>query len=120
MKLKELNPARGIIAIAVGFVAGTVMLWSGLICVVTLVQQVLSGFFDLSQTSWSQAFNPAVWFGVESIGGTGGFLDALIGGPGAAGGTVSRYVTFMVFGILTAGCYLVVTFTWHWAKKDQE
>ncbi len=65
------HPGRGAAAIAVSIVVGPVMIWAALICVVTIIQQVLSGFFDFSQASWTQAFNPAVWFGIESIGGTG-------------------------------------------------
>ncbi len=110
------HPGRGAAAIAVSIVVGPVMIWAALICVVTIIQQVLSGFFDFSQASWTQAFNPAVWFGVESIGGTGGVLDALIGGPGAPGGTVSRYFTFMLFGFLAAACYAAITATWNWAR----
>jgi len=94
-----------------------VIIWAGLICVITIIQQVLSGFIDLYQASWTQAFNPAVWLGLESIGGTGGILDALIGGPGAPGGTVNRYVTFMLFGLLTAASYAAITATWNWARS---
>jgi len=107
---------KSVAAIAVSIVVGPVMIWAGLICVATIIQQVLSGFFDFSQASWTQAFNPAVWFGLESIGGTGGILDALIGGPGAPGGTVSRYVTFMLFGLLAAASYAAITMMWNWAK----
>jgi hypothetical protein len=107
---------RSVAAIAVSIVVGPGMIWAGLICVVTIIQQVLSGFFDFSQASWTQAFNPAVWLGLESIGGTGGILDALIGGPGAPGGTVSRYFTFMLFGLLTAASYAAITMMWNWAR----
>ena len=103
-------------AIAVSIVVGPVMIWAALICVITIIQQVLSGFIDFSQASWTQAFNPAVWLGLESIGGTGGILDALIGGPGAPGGTVNRYFTFMLFGLLTAASYAAITMMWNWAK----
>lgn len=105
-------------AIAVSIVAGPVMVWAALICVVTIIQQVISGFIDFSQASWTQAFNPAVWFGLESLGGTGGVFDALLGGPGAPGGTVSRYFTFMIFGLLTAACYVAITATWNWARNS--
>jgi len=109
---------RSVAAIAVSIVVGPVMIWAALICVITIIQQVLSGFIDFSQASWTQAFNPAVWLGLESIGGTGGILDALIGGPGAPGGTVSRYVTFMLFGLLTAASYAAITMMWNWARNN--
>jgi hypothetical protein len=111
---------KGALALAVTVVIGPILLWSALICVITIVQQILSGLFDLSQTSWTQVFNPAVWFGLESIGGTGGILDALIGGPGAPGGTVSRYFTFLVFGLLVAGCYAGITSMWAWARQHSD
>jgi len=110
------HPGRSVAAIAVSVVVGPVMIWAGLICVATIIQQVLSGFFDFSQASWTQAFNPAVWLGLESIGGTGGILDALIGGPGAPGGTVNRYFTFMLFGLLAAASYAAITMMWNWAR----
>lgn len=109
---------KGALALVTTVLIGPILLWSSLICVITIVQQILSGFIDLSQTSWTQVFNPAVWFGLESIGGTGGLLDALIGGPGAPGGTVSRYFTFMLFGLLTAGCYAAITAIWTWARRQ--
>jgi len=109
---------RSVAAIAVSIIVGPVMIWAAFICVITIIQQVLSGFFDFSQASWTQAFNPAVWFGLESIGGTGGILDALIGGPGAPGGTVNRYFTFMLFGLLTAASYAAITMMWNWARNN--
>jgi len=107
---------KSVAAIAVSVVVGPVLIWAAFICVITIIQQVLSGFFDFSQASWTQAFNPAVWLGIESIGGTGGILDALIGGPGAPGGTVNRYFTFMLFGLLTAASYAAITMMWNWAR----
>lgn len=95
------------------------MVWAGLIAAITLIQQVLAGFFDLSQASWSQFLNPLVWFGAESLGGTGGLLDALVGGAGAPGGTVNRYVTFMVFAALAALCYSGIKAAWSWARNNQ-
>lgn len=109
--------ARLTVATLISMVAGVVLIWAGLIAALSLVQQVLAGFFDLSQTRWTQAFNPWVWFGVESIGGTGGIFDALLGGPGAPGGTVSRYITFMLFAFIAAACYLAITTLWSWAKR---
>ena len=61
-----------------------------------------------------------MWVGAESIGGTGGIFDALVGGPGAPGGTVNRYVTFMIFAAITALCYSGIKAAWAWAKKSDE
>ncbi len=37
------HPGKGAAAIAVSIVVGPVMIWAALICVVTIIQQVLSG-----------------------------------------------------------------------------
>jgi hypothetical protein len=112
----QVNPGKYVIALMVTIVVGPVMLWAGLIAVLTIIEQILSGFFDLSQATWTQFLNPWVWVGTESLGGTGGIMDALVGGPGAPGGTVNRYFTFMIFGLITAGCYASVRFIWSWAR----
>lgn len=109
---------RGALAVGVSALLGPIMVWAGLIATLSIVQQFLAGFFDLSQASWSRLLNPLVWFGAESIGGTGGLLDALIGGPGAPGGTVSRYITFMIFAALCALCYAGIRATWAWARSS--
>ena len=107
-------------AVAVSIVAGPVMVWAGLICLLTITQQVISGFLDVSQGSWTQVFNPAFWLGWQSFGGTGGVLDALVGGPGAPGGTVSRYFTFMLFGLITAACFGAINASWNWARNSSQ
>jgi len=96
-------------------VAAPVGIWAGLVAALTLVQQVLSGFLTLADASWTQVLNPAVWFGWQNVAGTGSLLDSLLGGPGAPGGTASRYVTFMLSALLAAGCYAAVTTAWSWA-----
>ena len=61
-------------------------------------------YSDRSWCGLARFLNSLVWVGAESIGGTGGIFDALVGGPGAPGGTVNRYVTFMIFAAITALC----------------
>lgn len=111
----QLVARRGL---AVGFIAllGPIMVWSGLVAALTILQQVLAGFFDLSQASWTSFLNPWVWFGVESLGGTGGIFDALVGGPGAPGGTVNRYITFMLFAAICALSYAGIKAAWSWSR----
>lgn len=115
--MEQQSGQRSVVAVLVSVILGPIMVWAGLIAGLTLIQQVLSGFFDLSQASWTQALNPWVWIGAESIGGTGGIFDALVGGPGAPGGTVNRYITFMIFAAITAACYYGLTAIWSWTKK---
>jgi hypothetical protein len=43
------------------------MVWAGLIAALSLVQQVLAGFFDLTPVSWSGLLNSLVWFGAVSL-----------------------------------------------------
>ena len=51
----------------------------GLIAALSILQQFLAGFIDLSMASWTSFLNPAVLLGLESPGGTGGPLDAIFG-----------------------------------------
>lgn len=96
-------------------------LWIGyfaLVAFLAIAQQLLAGFVDLSMASWTSFLNPAVILGWESPGGTGGPLDAIFGGPGAPGGTVSRYFVFMGSAFLAAGGYGVWNLLWGWARRE--
>ena len=88
----------------------------GLVAALSILQQLLAGFVDLSQASWTSFLNPAVIVGLQSPGGTGGPLDAIFGGPGAPGGTVSRYFVFMGAAMLAALGYAGWRFVWEWAR----
>ena len=93
----------------------------GSIAALSIVQQLLAGFIDLSMASWTSFLNPAVLLGLESPGGTGGPLDAIFGGPGAPGGTVSRYFVFMISALLAGVGYAVWKVLWRWAgNHDQQ
>ena len=118
--MAEKSQTKTALALLMSVLLGPIMVWAGLIGALSIAQQFLAGLFDLSQASWSSFLNPLFWFGVESIGGTGGLLDALIGGPGAPGGTVSRYITFMLFAALTAICYAAISAMWTWARTPSE
>lgn len=92
----------------------------GLIAALSILQQFLAGFVDLSMASWTSFLNPAVLLGWESPGGTGGPLDAIFGGPGAPGGTVSRYFVFMGSALLAAVGYAGWSLLWRWARSVNE
>ncbi len=115
--MSDNSPQRNVIAFGASILLGPIMVWAGLIAALSLIQQVLAGFLDLTEASWSRFLNPLVWVGAESIGGTGGIFDALVGGPGAPGGTVSRYITFMVFATITALCFAGIKSAWSWAHS---
>jgi hypothetical protein len=92
----------------------------GLVAALSILQQFLAGFIDLSMASWTSFLNPAVIFGLESPGGTGGPLDAVFGGPGAPGGTVSRYFVFMGSAFMAAVGYAAWNLLWRWARGGNQ
>ena len=92
----------------------------GLVAALSILQQLIAGFVDLSQASWTSFLNPAVIVGLQSPGGTGGPLDAIFGGPGAPGGTVSRYFVFMGAAMLAAAGFGAWRAMWSWAKAPSE
>ena len=96
-----------------------VAVYLGLIAALSIVQEVLAGFIDLSKASWTSFLNPSVILGIQSPGGTGGILDALVGGPGAPGGTVSRYFVFMVSGVIAYGSFMLLMHVWRWAREGE-
>jgi hypothetical protein len=95
---------------------GALMIYAGLLAGLALIEQVLGGLIDLSEATWTSFLNPAVILGWQSPGGTGGPLDAIVGGPGAPGGTVPRYLVFMVSGAIAYASYFGLRAVWHWAK----
>ena len=106
-----------------GVVSVPLVVWIGyfgLVAALSILQQFLAGFIDLSMASWTSFLNPAVILGLESPGGTGGPLDAIFGGPGAPGGTVSRYFVFMVSALLAGLGYAAWKLLWRWARGDDQ
>lgn len=103
----------GLISIPIGLALG----FCGVVAGLSLIQELLATVFDLRQASWTSFLNPAVLLGVESPGGTGGIFDALLGGPGAPGGTVSRFITFFTTGMLAVGAFSLLKVTWAWARQ---
>jgi hypothetical protein len=111
---------RLLIAVLVSLPLAVVLLFFGLIAGLSIIQQVLSSFIDLSQASWTSFLNPSVLLGWQSPGGTGGFFDALLGGPGAPGGTVSRYIVFMLSAGITFIAFFALTAIWSWTKESEK
>jgi len=111
-----MRAGRAVGAVIISIIAVPLGVWAALVAGLTLVQQVLAGFLVIADASWTQALNPAVWFGWQNMAGTGSFLDSMLGGPGAPGGTVSRWLVFMVSAALASACYAAVTTAWAWAR----
>lgn len=93
-----------------------IVLYGGLIAALSILGQVLSQFVDLSSASLTSFLNPSVLLGLESPGGSGGVLDAVFGGPGAPGGTVSRYFVFMVSAGVAAIAWFAIRAVWSWGS----
>jgi hypothetical protein len=106
-----------------GLVSVPLALWIGyfgLVAALSILQQFLAGFIDLSMASWTSFLNPAVLLGLESPSGTGGPLDAIFGGPGAPGGTVSRYFVFMGSAFMAAIGYAAWKLLWRWGRSEDD
>lgn len=105
-------------AVAVTVVAGPIGVWTALIALISIISQLLAGFGVIINANWVNLFNPAVWFGFNNVAGTGSIGDSLVAGPGAPGGSVNRYVLFMVTGIAAAACFAALRSVWRWARED--
>ena len=115
-----MRAGRSLVAVLVTIIAAPIGAWSALVAAASLLSQILAGFGVIANANWMQIFNPAVWFGFNNIAGTGSLMDSLVGGPGAPGGSVNRYVVFMITGIVAAACYAAIKATWAWARTSAE
>jgi len=115
-----MRTGRSLGAVLVTIIAAPIGAWSALVATGSLISQLLSGFGVIANADWMQIFNPAVWFGFNNIAGTGSLMDSLVGGPGAPGGSVNRYVVFMITGIVAAACYTGIRVAWSWARSSPE
>lgn len=111
---------RALLATLVTVIAAPVGIWCALVAATSLLSQLLAGFGVIANANWMEIFNPAVWFGFNNIAGNGNILDSLVGGPGAPGGTVNRYIVFIITGIIAMICYTAVRAMWAWATSADE
>jgi hypothetical protein len=111
------NTGRLLLAGLITVPIGIALAFFAVIAGLSLVQEMLATFLDLRQASWTSFLNPAVLLGIQSPGGTGGIFDAMFGGPGAPGGTVSRFITFLITGMLAVGAFSLLKVTWTWARQ---
>lgn len=94
--------------------SGVLILFSGYNLIMIGLQQLLSDFIDFTNFSLVNVFNP-----FTSFGGSGTFLDRLVAGPGASGGSASRYWMFMAYGILVAVGWSLYSICWNNLKNDK-
>jgi hypothetical protein len=115
-----MSGVRKVTAVLVCTPLALVLAYAGLLAITAILSQLLAGFIDLSQASLSSFLSPQVLLGWRSPGGTGGILDAIFGGPGAPGGTVSRYVVFMVSAFVAGIAWFAMKSTWNWGFARQQ
>lgn len=91
----------------------------GLLCfigaynaLITLLDQIFSDFIDFTNFSIANLFNP-----FTSVGGSGTFLDSIVAGPGASGGSAVRYWLYMIYGLIAATGFALVKTCWTVLKK---
>ena len=103
------------IAALSGVLPGAILLLiGGYNAVLTLIAQVFSDFIDLTNFSLVYLFTP-----FTSVGGSGTFIDSIIAGPGASGGSAIRYWTYMVYGLMAVIGYTTVKNCWNILTEKQ-
>ena len=101
------------LAALLGLVPGTIlMILGGCNAALTLLAQIFSDFVDFTNFSLVNLFTP-----YTSVGGSGTFLDTIVAGPGASGGSAIRYWTYLVYGLMAAIGYTTVKTCWEILKE---
>ncbi len=91
-----------------GLIPGTALLVLGLYNAgLTLLAQIFSDFMDFRNFSLVNLLTP-----YTSVGGSGTFLDSIVAGPGASGGSAIRYWTYMVYALVAAVGFVTVQTCW--------
>lgn len=80
----------------------------------TLLAQIFSDFIDYTNFSLVNLLTP-----FTSVGGSGTFLDTIVAGPGASGGSAIRYWTYMVYGLMAAIGYTALKSCWSVITKSK-
>lgn len=114
-----MRAGRSLVAVVVTVVAAALGFWCALVAAASLISQVLAGLGVIANADWTQTFNPVAWFGFNNIAGTGSLMDSLVGGPGAPGGSVNRYVSFIITGLVAAACYVGIRAAWTWVTTPR-
>ena len=98
-----------------GLIVGLlVLLFGGLNLALTGLQQIFSDFYDFRNFSLVNLFNP-----FTSVGGSGTFLDSLVAGRGASGGSAVRYWMFIAYGMISALGWTICAFCWKVIKNEK-
>ena len=98
-----------------GLIPGTsLLILGGYNAALTLLAQIFSDFVDFTNFSLVNLFTP-----FTSVGGSGTFLDSIVAGPGASGGSAIRYWTYMVYGLMAVIGYTTVKNCWNILTEKQ-
>ena len=96
------------LAAVLGLIPGAILLiLGGYNAALTLLAQIFSDFVDFTNFSLVNLFTP-----FTSVGGSGTFLDSIVAGPGASGGSAIRYWTYMVYALMAGIGYTIVKTCW--------
>jgi hypothetical protein len=106
--LKKLGALAGL------FPGALLLIVGGYNAALTLLAQVSSDFIDFTNFSLVYLFTP-----FTSVGGSGTFLDSIVAGPGASGGSAIRYWTYMIYGLMAAVGYTTVKSCWGILNKKK-
>ena len=91
-----------------GLIPGTsLLILGGYNAALSLLAQIFSDFVDFTNFSLVNLFTP-----FTSVGGSGTFLDSIVAGPGASGGSAIRYWTYMVYALMAGIGYTIVKTCW--------
>ncbi len=107
-----MNYLRKAVALVGLIPGGMLCFFGGYSALMTLLDQVFSDFIDFTNFNLVNLFNP-----FTSVGGSGTFLDSIVAGPGASGGSAVRYWMYMVYALIAAAGYGIVKTCWDELKK---
>lgn len=97
----------------IGLIPGVILcFFGGYSALVTLLDQFFSDFIDFTNFNIINLFSP-----FTSVGGSGTFLDSIVAGPGASGGSAVRYWMYMAYAMITAAGFGIISFCWKELKK---
>lgn len=98
-----------------GLIPSTLLLFvGGYNAALTLLAQIFSDFIDFTNFSLVNLFTP-----YTSVGGSGTFIDSVVAGPGASGGSAIRYWTYLVYGLMAAIGYTVMKTCWEVITRQE-
>ncbi len=97
------------------FPGGLLLFLGGYNALLTLLAQLFSDFVDFTNFSLVNLLTP-----YTSVGGSGTFLDSIVAGPGASGGSAVRYWTYMIFALIAAAGYMIIKACWDVLNQKSE